>query len=422
MRDNDDPRIMSVTAPANVTVGETIVLAIEVMDNIGLEFVWLEHWFDGGKHVNTTNGADRFGIFRLELDTPGRLATLHYVIHASDASQNRAHSKEGNVTIFDNVLPWFGRDLSGKEGTTGDPFQFMVEAFDNSDDLRVIVDYLFGDGEQGTADLSLDTAWSLIVTCPPDYNGVLLYVFRAVDVAGNENITQEMEVPVYDDELPELALVTGLPEEVGTGLLYEVVVQSTDNVALKRVTLIHKQRAAGGIFHSVSTLMSFRDGFYRGTLAIEPGSGDYMLYSFLATDTSGNKLPLGEMQSTIVDVIRPEVQPLPDVTLRVGEALHVGVVANDNYEVVSYQWSGAPFEADGSEVWVELEEEGTYEIVVTVFDERGNEDSTTFVLTVRPVVDGTAAWLLNSLLVISIVVVLALVASMVMWFRRRGRA
>ena len=187
--DNDSPTIQQLSAPQYVDVLQKISIDMVILDNIDVKDVWVEHWYEDGEHTNTSASEGRDGHWTFEIDAPGVPTVMNYMVHASDADQNRVHSLILEVWVYDNTLPWFGRDLSDQNATTGDPFRFKVEAFDNSGLAEVVVAYSIGDAYHVNTSLDENSGYALIITIPEGTIELMQYRYRAEDLAGDQNHT-----------------------------------------------------------------------------------------------------------------------------------------------------------------------------------------------------------------------------------------
>jgi hypothetical protein len=56
--DNDKPDFFDDTSNISATTGDEFEIRVRVTDNLGIEEVWLEYWFDGGEHLNVSMSGD----------------------------------------------------------------------------------------------------------------------------------------------------------------------------------------------------------------------------------------------------------------------------------------------------------------------------------------------------------------------------
>ncbi len=375
---DDDRPIFGMDGSAVLgTTGEQYRFGIGVVDNIGIEEVKVEYWFGEGPHTNVTmTGGGPFShIADIPLDSS---ETLHYIFHASDTSGNWNHTPQVDVDILDNDLPAFMEDLSDTTATTGDNFSFEIEVTDNIGISDVYVEYWFGTGDHNNESMISVDSFGLRIEIPSDSVERLNYIFHAVDESGNWAHTDRVDIQIADNDMPEM-IADESPDEAFTGEDLEIIIRATDNIGLAEVELIWM---IGSDIDEQRVDMDLESGNYVHTIQVPVDTVDPLRYVMRIIDTSGNIFESDEATITITDSISPTVDPVDDITVYDGQDLDVNVTGSDNIGIASYSWEGAPIDADGSELKGIVTVPGDHDITVTISDEEGNTDSTTFRVTV----------------------------------------
>ncbi|MGA1872972.1 MAG: SBBP repeat-containing protein, partial [Thermoplasmatota archaeon] len=97
VRDEDEPTISFDTTPETGTVGEKFTFSVFIDDNVGIESVSVEYWFDDGDHHNITLSGSN--PYRTIIDLPAAGGKLYYRFHATDLSGNVIVSEISEVTV-----------------------------------------------------------------------------------------------------------------------------------------------------------------------------------------------------------------------------------------------------------------------------------------------------------------------------------
>ncbi|NOQ54802.1 MAG: hypothetical protein GQ558_09390, partial [Thermoplasmata archaeon] len=161
--DNDPPILKADATPDNATTGDVLTFSLYSSDNIQISDIWVEYWYgDAGTHSNFSMAHVSGDLWDLIITVPSdSLDTLHYFFCLMDNSSNSMTTATKDVAVFDNDLPILGADGTGNFGTTGDPFTFSLEVWDNLDVEEVRVAYRYGNGpsENAILDLSGGDTW-----------------------------------------------------------------------------------------------------------------------------------------------------------------------------------------------------------------------------------------------------------------------
>jgi hypothetical protein len=129
-------------------------------------------------------------------------ATLYYRFHAVEPSGEVTQTDIRIVNILDDDVPLFGSDMTLRNGTTGDEFEFNIEVWDNIMIQNVKVEYWFGEGDRLNATMTQNGTYTLAITLPSNSTESLHYIFHAVDGSGNRAITEQMQTNISDNDSP----------------------------------------------------------------------------------------------------------------------------------------------------------------------------------------------------------------------------
>jgi hypothetical protein len=190
----------------------------------------------------------------------------------------------------------------------------------------------------------------------------------------NWNLTDEVEVQVIDNDLPEL-VSDETPIEASTGEDVSIMVEGRDNHLIEMVEVSYRFGDEG---EEQTTELTIEDSIYIHTITVPYNSTESLIYKIIISDLSGNVFESSERIITVIDNISPAVDPVDDITIYEGHGLNITVIADDNIGIASYVWEGAPIDGNGNELKGNVTTPGDYNITVTISDEEGNTNSTTF--------------------------------------------
>ena len=211
--DNDPPELISDQTPPTGTTGDTFAFGIEVTDNIDVFSVHVD-WTHGNRSGNRSlSDTDFDGIWTGTILLDTCQGPLEYSIHLMDGSLNRYSSTVRTVSIFDNDVPWLEECVFAGTPTTGDPFEIMVNASDNTNVEFVYLQYTFDDTELINVSMSEcgNGCWN--VTIPVNSSAAFINCsFFLGDDAGNrvwisiDPVTKEpVNLTVIDNDGPVAA-------------------------------------------------------------------------------------------------------------------------------------------------------------------------------------------------------------------------
>jgi hypothetical protein len=298
VRDNDPPVLQNDSSPATAITGGDYMFNITAKDNIGIAGIEIHYAFGSGeiKTLLAINGIIRISIPQDSLDQ------LAYSIRITDASGNIFNSEERTVPVLDGMAPVFGDDLSDRSPTTGDAFNFSVEARDNIGLVNLEVRYWFEGVEPVILPLTGAFPSACNIAVPSNAANKLHYLFIAADAAGNQNRTGETILTVRDNDRPVISDdLTPREAALGPGTFK---VTAKDNMAVQSVTAYLWSDAG----RELSFALSAQGWQWSGTYVFLSDSMYY--YRFTAQDPSGN---IAETPASGIRVGKPGPAS-PDVT------------------------------------------------------------------------------------------------------------
>ncbi|NIV67625.1 hypothetical protein GWN43_02060, partial [Candidatus Bathyarchaeota archaeon] len=99
--DNDSPTIGEDITPPTIETDTNLSISISVIDNIGLDKVWIVYRYGDGPGENRSMNRSSGSSWEFLLKVPATVADIHYHIGASDTSGNVNLTAEKSVTVLD---------------------------------------------------------------------------------------------------------------------------------------------------------------------------------------------------------------------------------------------------------------------------------------------------------------------------------
>ncbi|MGA1793786.1 MAG: C1 family peptidase [Thermoplasmatota archaeon] len=280
--DNDDP-VISPTVPSSATTGDPFPVSAEVIDNIEVEDVTLEHWYDSSAHTNSSMTISTGNNWTRTLNIEDRLGTIHLIIKSRDTSGNTQVSGTYDISITDNDLPTFGSDLSDAGSTTGELFKLSATFSDNIGISSVWASYSNGDGFSGNSSLDIVApgTWAIDLASP-DSTSDIGYSFHFNDTSDNWNSTISASVTITDNDLPTFRADSS-PTTGTTGEMVPLRIEVEDNI---QVSAVHLEYWFGSGTHQNISMSG--PSPYTLSVRVPVDSTDELNYIVHACDNSGN--------------------------------------------------------------------------------------------------------------------------------------
>jgi hypothetical protein len=230
------------------------------------------------------------------------------------------------IILGDSVPPNILGDLSDISGTTGDPFNFGLDASDNFGIYSAHVNYRFvGMGSWFNVTMTGTGPFSLIINIPSNFVGTLRYYFSVQDVGGNWVSTGIVNVPITDNDAPVIN-ADNSDSAATTGDPFNFLVAATDNVAVAEAHVVwwfDSNPQTDDIMNGV--------GPYDFSVVVPSGSLDELHYYFRVRDAAGNWFIGTQVNVTVTDNDAPVINAdNSDTTATTGEQFFFDVDITDN--------------------------------------------------------------------------------------------
>ncbi len=291
--DNDEPVFGTDGSDTSGTTGETFSFSIAVSDNIDVDGIYVEYWFNSGKPTNVSMSTSI--PYTLNVPIYNESQILNYIFHATDAADNWNQTTLKNISIFDNDSPVFGTDESDRSGTTGDIFSFSIGVTDNIVVTGVYVEYWFGNGSQTNVSMSGTGPYTHFISVPSGSVDVLHYIFHATDSGGNWMETSQTDATLVDNDSPVFRTDSS-DTSMTTGESFSFNISVTDNIGVTGVYIEYWLWSGSPINVSMSGM-----GSYTYSISIPSISTDTLHYIFHATDLAGNWVNTSQVDITVKD-------------------------------------------------------------------------------------------------------------------------
>jgi parallel beta-helix repeat protein len=174
------------------TTGDRFEIIASAEDNIRVEKILLEYWFDNKKH-SVVDIIGKYSIY-----TPDIFKRLKYILTAIDGEENTATITR-NLSIVDNDKPEIN-DLSSMYNNI---FTFGAKVTDNIQVIDVEASYRFDNSEY--IRIKLDYANNVYKNTVQIPNGTkaFYYSIRAIDSSVNINTTEEQRIELIEPDEPK---------------------------------------------------------------------------------------------------------------------------------------------------------------------------------------------------------------------------
>ena len=223
--------------PQTATTGDEFIFSIEINNKVSTSSVDVEYWYGTGDPEKVSMKKVDFYTWSKSIVIPAdTIDNLNYNFTALVSPNYLRNSTVKSVSIIDNDEPEIKEDLTAESAYTGDPFTFSADIMDNIGVESVKVEYWYGNGSHQLIDAVKDGSyrWENDITIPSGSLDPLHYKYSALDSSGNSMESEIRDIPVYDNDRPEL-IVNNNPTEVNTGEEITLSVNVTDNIGVSTV-------------------------------------------------------------------------------------------------------------------------------------------------------------------------------------------
>lgn len=233
--DNDKPTFKNESSPIRATTGESIMIEIEVSDNIGVFNLTLEYWFGSGNHNTVPLTVD--GIkYSYKVKMPSKsLVGLNYFFESYDTSDNSNKTQVNIVVVSDNDPPEFLDVIKDENTETGSDFEITVTVIDNIKINNVSMEYWFGsDKPQKVRFQKSGDEYVEWIEIPKNSLKTLHFKISSMDTSGNLNTTETFDVSIVDNIKPTIKKIKKVTITQGDSV--NIVVDADDNIGISVIT------------------------------------------------------------------------------------------------------------------------------------------------------------------------------------------
>ena len=299
------PDVILDSTPKEATTGDPFTFNVTVIDNDDVSNVSIEYWYGNSsshfnQSLNRISGTPESGTWAGTIMIPSdSIERLHYTIYAEDVLGFNNRTSARNVTVLDNDLPIFIKNLSESNGTTGDDYTFSVNVSDNLPigNQSVYLNYAFDRGPYTNVSMAwinpTDPYWGVFsydVTMPMYTLSRVAYYFTMMDEAGNWNTSTSYSFTVVDNDPaflgPDLSDTRGT-----TGDVFHLEVEVYDNIEVGPVHVVYwfKGDTPTNVTMPGTTVDPDGNGTYEYfQLTVPSNSLDRLQYYFAVADAAGN--------------------------------------------------------------------------------------------------------------------------------------
>jgi hypothetical protein len=263
------------------------------------------------------------------------------------ADENINVSKLIIIVLLDPESPIIFDDKSDSAGTTGDSFNFEINATDNLGVLSVHVNYRQGSsGNFTNLTMSGTGPYLRSIVVPLDHVGVLEYYFSVQDIGDNWISTAVTPVPITDNDAPTIN-ADNSDSTARTGDAFDFFVDAVDNINITGAYVVWW-------FGTGAPTNDTMDGPgpYSFAITVPIDSLDMLHYYFTFTDEAGNWIIGLQVDISIKDNRPPELISInSDTTGIAGEYFEFNATISDNIEVsevLVIYWFGTGAESNAT--------------------------------------------------------------------------
>ena len=250
VQDNDDPTFVSDGSDGSGTTADSFSFSIDASDNIQAESE-LTCYVNWSHDTTSSNDSMSYvgGHWTKDITLDDSVSDLTYTFWINDTAGNMI-SDSGNspAETTDNDAPTLVDDGSDASGTTGDSFDFVLDASDNIDaeaDLTAYVNWTHGSNSGNDSMVYSTGSWRKTVTLDSNSVADLTYHFYINDSTPNALWTSgDSPVSITDNDKPTSGsvvfnetfyLVDGEADKVFTIDWMNITSTITDNIGATSV-------------------------------------------------------------------------------------------------------------------------------------------------------------------------------------------
>ena len=169
---------------------------------MGIVYIHVNYTFGGvGPYTNLTMSGT--GPYWLIIILPtDYVGFIEYYFTAVDSGGFWVNTTPTTAPLTDNDPPTIISDNSDSAATTGDTFNFIVDAIDNINMSEVHVVWWFGAGAPTNDTMSGTGPYTFSIPVPPDSLDSLHYYFTMNDTVDNWLVGTQVDINVIDNDAP----------------------------------------------------------------------------------------------------------------------------------------------------------------------------------------------------------------------------
>ncbi len=375
----------------NPTTGDIFRVRARPRDERLGVFPTLEYWFgNDNTHINESMiVCDPWGVdISISSDS---LDPLHYICSVRDDAGNWNNTGMITREVLDNDPPVFSLSIQGGNyKDVGEEIEFLAAGMDNIkiDDVRLVYVDVHGvehNQTQGVEDPDIQTL-NIYSLPPQDAPGTITMWLWGIDTSGNINETEKTTVTILENPPP---LIEILSIENGSSIrrTIDIRINVTDpyedilNVDLEVINNETKELIPLANWTSEEGILIFEWN------TLEVLDGVYLI-NVKARDASDKNNSF--MIWVRVDNTPPSANAGDDIEVRTGEEVHFnGTSSIDNMGPFSltfiwvFRENGIPIELQGPDPVYIFQTAGTYDVLLTVLDDAGNNGNDTVMVLVK---------------------------------------
>jgi hypothetical protein len=268
---------------------------------------------------NITGIIDTYNDYTADADKSG-------VFGSAVPDPTMDQSKLVIIILGDTIPPTIVGDLSDSAGTTGDPFNFGVDASDNFGIYQAFVNYRYGTSGAfiNVTMTGFGPHWKS-VDMPSDYTGPMQYYFAVQDVGGYWVQSGTTTVQITDNDAPTI-VADNSNTTATTGDVFTFEVDAIDNVAVSEAHVVWWFGAGAPNNNTMAG-----SGPYNFTINVPSGSLDTLHYYFTIVDAEGNWLVGPQVDIDVTDNDAPTLNvDNSDTFADLGQPFNFNVDITDN--------------------------------------------------------------------------------------------
>jgi hypothetical protein len=296
--DNDLPQITWILQPLTGTAGESVLVSVRAIDNIGITNYIIE--IDGASYDLIKDG----NYYNYTINIPSdSLASITYALTFDDAAGNSIVSLDSVITVTEAAdidPPEFTWELHPDAGTTGGSYIVRLQATDN---VGITYYKISIDGTLYGM-IKDDDYYYYTITIPSDSLASITYFVVFNDSANNPNTAADTVITVTDDD-PGTISNDQSDNSGKDGNEFTFKIDASDNVGVSQVRVAYWF----GTDESQKAFLTLTEenGTYSGS--ITPDESGTLNYYFEVTDSAGNVQEGSQQSAQITSEPKAEEEP-----------------------------------------------------------------------------------------------------------------